>query len=810
MLTNYLNTFLRILMRQKIYSAINVFGLAIGIASTWLIALYIYDELSYDKFHADAERIYRIDTDWMVNGSGTKTGRADGPLADVLKKEIYEVQSTLRIINLPQTTLELDTRIININKSLKVDSNFFSFFSFKWLEGNKATALKGFDKIVLTRSLAKKIFGENIDLRQAVGKLLHYGPDGKTVLVTGVCEDPPKNSHFHFDALVSLGEPSTGALLLYCYTYVKLLTNAHLDRTEKLITQSIYNYYDPFFQKYWSVTRKEFAARGDSHVVYLKALTDIHLHSNTSDEFETNGNISYLIILALIAGFILLLASINFMNLTIARAANRAKEVGVRKTIGALQSKLITQFMAESFFYVVIALCIAGALVSVTIEPFNFLSGKEFNISSLFTPQILIGTLVLVILISVLSGSYPALVISSYKPAYVLKGGFHISSRGVGFRNLLVVFQFVISSSLIIASILVNQQLQHLQSQNPGFDRENVVCFTNAASLNNNWDAFRTEIKSNAAFTEIGRSEKIPSEIIEEEGIHRNKKGSDQIYVANAFFADEGYLDVFKLELVTGRFFSRDIASDSNSVIINESAAQLMGIDNQLAHKEFISSRYKTLEIVGIVKDYNFESLKSSINPLVIYNGEASKALKNMEGGNSRMVIRLSAGEVHNKLKTLEKIWKKYTSAPFDYSFLNERLQSQYVAEEKLSDISVAFTVLSVIIACLGLLGLVTYMASQRTKEIGIRKVMGASVQQVVFLLSKDFVKLIFIAFVIAVPISWYCMNKWLETFAYRINFEIKVAFFAGAIIFFIALLTVSYQSIKAAMGNPVKSLRSE
>jgi putative ABC transport system permease protein len=810
MFLNYLTTFLRILTRQKIYSAINVFGLAIGLAASLLIGVYLFDELSFDKFHQDANRIYRLDTEWVVNGSVTKTGRGDGPLADVLKKEIHDIESTLKIVKLSKTTVELDARIINVDKPVNVDSNFFSFFSFHWLEGDLTTALKGPNKIVLTRSLAQKVFGENVDFRDVVGKILVSGAEGKTMMVSGVCEDPPQNSHLHFDALFSMGEPDTAALSLYCYTYLKLRDNKDVGSTLPLIGKSIDRYYDACFQKYWSVTRKEFFQRGDAHNIFFRPLTDIHLYSDTSDEFEANGNSSYLIILALIAGFILLLAAINFMNLTTARAANRAKEVGIRKTIGAVQGKLIVQFMAESFIYVILALGIAMAIVSAAIGPFNFLSGKNFTIGSFFVSEILIGTLLLTVLIAVLSGSYPAFVLSSFRPAYVLKGGFKVSSQGGGFRNILVVFQFVISSSLIIASILVYQQLQHLQSQNPGFDRENVVCFTNASSLNTNWDAFRNEVKSNSAFTEIGRSEKIPSEIIEEEGIHRNQMGSDKIFVVNAFFADGGYLNVFNLELTAGRFFSRDIASDSTTVIINEAAARLLNVNERLTRKEFVSARGRTLEIVGIVKDYNFESLKSSINPLLIYNGETGSSFARAEGGNSGMVIRLSAGDAHHTLKTLESIWKKYTGAPFDYSFLDERLQSQYEAEEKLSDISIVFTVISVIIACFGLLGLVTYMATQRTKEIGIRKVLGASVQQVVVLLSRDFVRLILIAFVIAIPVSWYSMNQWLNTFAYRIDFSIVVALAAVGIVLVIALLTVSYQSIKAAIGNPVNSLRSE
>jgi putative ABC transport system permease protein len=404
----------------------------------------------------------------------------------------------------------------------------------------------------------------------------------------------------------------------------------------------------------------------------------------------------------------------------------------------------------------------------------------------------------MVVLITVISGSYPAFVLASFTPLHVLKAKNNQGSRKSKARSSMVVFQFTVSACFIMASVMVYKQIEFLQNQSPGFTKENVVCITNALNLDKNLTAFKNEVTSNESFIDAAYCSQIPSEIITASGYR--KKGVEQWSTAHEYFADENYFKTLRLDFAEGRFFSKDFPSDSNAVVLNESAARLLGVPN-LNQKNYVEEAGEPgiFEVIGIVKDFNFESLKSEIRPLVIYYG-----------GQSRMLIRVTPGNFKDKIAHLEEIWKKHTSAPFEYSFLDEKLTAQYESEEKLSRIALVFTVLSIFIACLGLLGLVTYMATQRTKEIGIRKVMGASVNQIVMLLSKDFLRLVIAAIAIAIPISWYGINQWLQTFAYRIDFSFTIAAFAGGVVIAIALLTVSYQSIKAAMGNPVKSLRSE
>lgn len=796
MLQNYLITFARVLLRQKIYSTINVAGLALGIAATLLITLFVVDEIGYDQFHQDADRIYRLESDWVVNGIGPlKVARNGSHTGEALQREIPSIASVMRLQRLPSLPLEYERKVVNIQNLFRADSNFFSFFSFSLIEGNASDALTGPDKIILTEPLARTIFGNQADLPGMIGKTLYISSERYAVTITGIVMEAPANSHFHFDALLSMEDKKTSGLDQYCYTYIKLRDQNDLSTASPLLVKSLRKILAPDFIGAFGVSQEEFFKRGDSNNYYLRPLNDIHLHSNTTDEIEPNGNSTQLLLLSTVAGFILLLACINYMNLATARAANRAKEVGVRKTIGAERKKLVVQFMTESLAYVALATILALGIVSVFIQPFNYLSEKHFSMGDLLAPELAGGILITIIIVSFVSGIYPSFVISSFRPAYVLKGKLGLPGATGNLRNILVIAQFSISTILIAASILIYQQLRYLQNQDPGYDRQNVLCFTNAHALNNNWEAFRNELKHDPAFIEVGRSSRLPSEIIAMEGLRR--KGADQLSAVSSIAADEGYLRCLDLKMIEGRYFSKEHPGDNTTVIINESAAQLFGITD-LSQKEYLVG-FKTKEVIGIVKDFHFESFKTEIKPLVIH-----------QGGLARMIVRVTSGDVRQKIQKLERIWKKHTSVPFEYSFLDERLQAQYAAEERLSKLAIVATLLSIVIACLGLLGLVTYMATLRIKEIGIRKVMGASVHQIVILLSKDFLRLVLLALIIAFPISWYTLSQWLETFAYRIDFNFEIVFMSGFGMILVAFLTLSYQSIKVAMGNPVDSLRSE
>ena len=806
MLTNYLTTFLRILMRQKIYSAINVFGLAIGIAATLLIALYITDELSYDKFHKDADRIYRVgifvrltgvDNPYAVTGYGT---------AETLKREIPSIESFLRITSRSGTALYTDTKSITMDKLIYSDSNFFNFFDFQLLSGDQKNLLKGPNKIVLTESTAHNIFNVNhIDgYKNLIGKIVLVGWNKVAMEVTGVVANPPSNSHFKFNGIVSsetdLRTQSPNHWTPDCYTYIKLSSENSIHQVESSIPAFVNKYYD---LELGSITSfEDFQKRGDNVNLHLMPLLKIHLDSHQLSELEPNGNRSYLYLLAVIGAFILILVCINFINLSTARAVNRAKEVGIRKTVGAIQKKLIGQFLFESILYTLSGFILALAFVSIMIDPFNLLTAKTLSIDKLLEPVFFICMIIMLVVIAGFSGSYPAFILSSFRPSQVLKGRMSVGYMGKDIINSLVIFQFVISTTLIISSCLIYMQLNFMQTKNLGFEKDNVICLTNTLTLENSHELFRNELKSLNIIANASYSTRVISETINGNG-GRRRKGSQEWHTVQAFSSDQDFAQTVGLNILSGRFFSKDFPSDQNGVVINRAAAEILGIRN-LDQVEFIEYTgndgiVASNQVIGIVENFNFEPLRSEVNPLVI----------NL-GGTLRMSIRLTPGDMQQKIKSIETIWKKYTNAPFEYSVLDQNIKAQYKSEETLGKIAIVFTGLSIVIACFGLFGLVTYMASQRTKEIGIRKIMGASVQQIVALLSKDFLRLVFIAFVIAIPISWYGMNEWLKSFAYRIDFSFMVAVIAGCAVVLIALLTVSYQSIKAAMGNPVESLRSE
>ena len=805
MLRNYLTIFMRILMRQKVYSFINIFGLAIGFAASLLIMLYINDELSYDKFHKDADRIYRVGIGVVLKGEQSDFAVTGSPVAEALYNESPGIESHCRFWQKTATPIEYEFRNISDQKLIMADSNFFSFFGFKILEGNGQTALTGPDKVVLSEDMARAIFGtEKKDFETLIGKQILMGPDKTATEVTAICANPPANSHFHFDAVLSSESNLSlkndySFTSLDCYAFIKLKPDADVEIIRGQLRPFLLKYLVPqFVANIIHMDFDDWEKQGERAYFFLTPITSIHLDSHAITEFEQNGDRSYIYMLLCIACFILILACLNFINLTTARASSRAKEVGIRKAIGAVQKKLITQFMGESFIYTCLALLFGLALVAVTLSSFNELTTKNFSLEHLVSRNFIVGISIMVVMITLISGSYPAFILSSFAPLYALNGKNISGGSNSKARSAMVVFQFTVSACFIMASIMVFRQIEFLQNQSTGFNKENIVCITNTVNLESNLTAFKNEIKSHESFIDIAYSSQIPSEIITATGYR--KKGVEQWSAGYEYFVDEDYLNTLNLKMAEGRFFSKDFPSDSSAAIINESAARLFSIPN-LYQKEYVeeAGEPNALEVVGIVKDFNFESLKSEIKPLVI-----------LYGGQSRALIRVTAGNLHDKIVHLEKIWKRHSDAPFEYSLLDEKLNAQYQAEEKLSRIALVFTVLSILIASLGLLGLVTYMASQRTKEIGIRKVLGASVHQIVLLLSKDFLRLVIAAIVIAIPVSWYGISRWLETFAYRIDFNFIVAAAAGALVILIALLTVSYQSIKAAMGNPVKSLRSE
>ncbi len=790
------------MLRQKAYSAINIIGLSIGIAATLIIIVYVVDEFSYDKLHTDANRIYRVGFSGRFQGNEFVAAVTSAPMAEVMQREIPDVAEVVRFGLWRTMPINVGEKAFTEKNVLVADSNFFKFFSFPVVEGNVNSFLKGTNKAVITESVAKRYFGEE----NPVGKILLRGAEKTATEVTGVVKDAPYNSHIPFDIILSgeswnyMTDPQWVSNNLY--TYFKLQPNGNIENVKTQLNIMVEKYMGAQLEQIIGMTFEEFKKQGSHVGLFVQPMLDIHLTSNLHEELTSNGNIQYLYIFGAIAAFIILIACINFMNLSTARSANRAKEVGVRKTIGALRERLIFQFLSESVIYSFLSTLIALAIIGVSLDTFNLLSGKQLSFSIFTDPFIIGGIILFSIIIGLIAGSYPAFYLTAFKPTEVLKGKIRAGFKNSTLRNVLVVVQFIISIALIFGSLVVYRQLKYMQEKNLGFEKENVVDLLHAFSLGNNAQAFKNELLANPAFKGASFSNNLPPNINWNSAYR--KGGSDQDFLLSVYQMDHDHLATMGYEMIEGRFFSREFKSDSAAVILNQTAYDLMGFEN-LDEAEILT--YNTdkptpLKVIGVMKDFNFRSLKENVKPMCILLGQEP---------NYEMAIRLAPGNTQKQIAELEAIFKKYANgAPFEYTFLDQNFDLQFRAEQRLSKIILIFTVLAIGIACLGLFGLAAYTAEQRAKEISIRKVMGASVNQVMVLMSKDFMILVSVAFVIASPLAWYFTNKWLEGFANRITIDVSAILLSGVTAMVIALLTISFQSVKAARENPVKAMRSE
>jgi putative ABC transport system permease protein len=801
MIRNYLKTAMRIMLRQKGYSFINISGLSLGIAASLLIILYVVDELSYDRFHENATSIYRIGFKGRLQGNDFNMATSPAPVAEAMANEIPEVKSVVRFGLWRTSPFSFQDKNFTEQFVLVADSNFFQFFNFKLLAGDPATALKGTNKIVVTQSAAKRYFGDN----DPIGQIILRGSEKTATEVTGVVEDTPPNSHIKYDMILS-GETwdymkDVQWTSNNLYTYFLAQKDADPEKIKLQLNTLVEKNMGAELEKFLGFTFKEFLAQGNDVGLYTQPLLDIHLNSNLSEEITANGNLQYIYIFIAIAIFITLIACINFMNLSTARSANRAKEVGVRKSIGAFRSKLIGQFISESMIYSFISTALAMLLIFILITPFNNLSGKTLTLSLLTDPSLILGIVLFALLVGLIAGSYPAFYLTAFKPSEVLKGKIRSGFKNSKLRNSLVVFQFVISIALILGSLVVYQQLKFMQEKNMGFDKENVVRLLHTWSLDKNGKAFKNELAQHPEFKNASFASNLPPNIMWSNAWR--KGGTEQDYLLTQSRVDYDHLTTMGYTMVEGRFFSRDFLSDSSAVILNETAMKLMNIESY-ENQTILSYNYETprpMKIIGVVKDFNFETLRNTVKPFVFTLGGEP---------NGEMAIRLAAGDKTEQLELLQTIWKKYSSNAFQYSFLDQDFDALFRGEQRMSQIILVFTVLTIFIACLGLFGLATYVGEQRAKEISIRKVMGASMTQVMGLLFKDFTLLILIAFIIAGPLGWYLMNEWLNGFAFHIGVEAWVIFVAGFAALMIAVVTISFQSVKAARENPVKALKNE
>ncbi|CAM4169876.1 ABC transporter permease [Gillisia hiemivivida] len=803
MIKNYIKTGWRNITKNKGIFSINIAGLAIGIASCLLIMLYVSDELSYDRFHEKADRIVRVVFRANVNGEEMKEAVVMAPVAQVLKNDLPEVTQSTRLAKSYNNRIEYNGAYYGQSSLAYVDPNFFEVFTLPIIQGAKTEPLDKPNTVVISKSFAENTFG-NTD---PIGKMLKVTNRDENLLVTGVMEDMPKNSHFHFDLLVStLGyaqAKKTSWMESDFFTFLVLKKGADIDVVESKLPAISEKYMGPQLKEALGMTFTEFTKENEIGL-FLQPLTDIHLHSDFSDSttLEQGGDIKYVYIFSAVAIFMLVIACINFMNLATASASKRAKEVGIRKVLGSNKKQLIYQFLAESFISTFLAAFLAIILVSMSLPIFNQLAGKDLNFQYLLSPEVILAIFSLILIIGFIAGGYPAFYLSSFNPLSALKSKFSGSGKNSGIRSGLVIFQFVISAGLILSTLVVKEQMNFIQNKELGYEKDQLLVVRNSYLLGNNEDNFIDEIKNNPLVENVTHSAFVPAGESDNEvgGIFKNNEFQRRMSFYNV---DENYIPTMGMEVLEGRNFSEDFGAESDKVILNQKAVEILGFKKNPIEKSFQRDTHdglKTMTIIGVIKNFNFKSLHQEIEPLILKY--------NPYGG---IIIRSKVADMSGLIENLNGRWNAYNvKEGFDYSVLDDSYNHTYLKERKMGTILSLFAILTIIVACLGLFGLVTFTAEQRFKEIGIRKVLGSSASQIVALLSKDFLKLVGISFLIAFPLSYYLMNKWLQDFAYRTEIHWWLYLLAAGITIGIAFLTISIKSYKAASVNPIKSLKTE
>ena len=795
MIKNYFTVAFRNLKRNKVFSFINIGGLAIGLAACWLIALYVANETSYDNYHSKSGRIFRIAQHGSWNGGNFDLAVTPPPMAAALKTEYPEIEQTVRLNTEGGGTITYENQRLQVGDMMFADSSVFKVFSYHFLFGNPNEALSKPQTIVLTKTLATKIFG---DASNAAGKTISFG--NYSSLVTGVIDDVPLNSHFTFSALRSMpddiGNTWENSSL---YTYILLKENARVESLQSKMPS--------FFSKYLK------ASVGNAHyTMEMQPLSSIHLHSNLSYEMGTNGNFGYITIFSLVAALILIIASINYTNLSTARASLRVKEIGVRKVSGSRRGQLVLMFLAESVLITAIASVLAVLLLNVSLPWFQHFIGKELAIWHFGIGKTIFFLAGFSLLAGCVSGLYPALFLSGFKLIPSLKGQTGNHKGNFVFRQSLVVFQFVITIGMIAGSFIIWQQLRFVRTASLGFNKDQVIVFHLSRDMRKQIPSIKQEmlqsplIESAATASNPIGNNNIggKSYEIEADGTALRKENNGQ-----SFQVDEDFIPALQITLAAGRNFSTSMLTDKDhAVIVNETLAKDAGWKNPIGKRiQFGLDENKNpivYEVAGVVKDFNIYSLQHKIEPLILQ-------LPAETNDKDNMYVRLSKSNLPAALAYAKSVYKKYNAAdPFEYNFLDQNFARQYQAEQLQGSLLMIFTALAIFIACLGLFGLVTFTAEQRKKEIGIRKVLGGSVSGIVLLLAKDLLRLVLIAIVIATPIAWLAMNKWLQNFQYKISIAWWVFFIAGMLALVIAFLTISFKAIKAAGANPVKSLKTE
>ncbi|MCE7063333.1 ABC transporter permease [Dyadobacter sp. CY343] len=788
MLSNYFKIAWRNMLRQKAYSALNIAGLSIGMACSILILLWVRNELSYDRFHTNADQLFRL----TCNAGDFKAAVSPAGMAAGLQSQMPQIESSVRISKPVTSLFEVGEKKFEEKRVIFADSNFLRVFSFPLVKGDVRTALNNPDALLVTEETARKYYGD----QDPIGKIIRRN-NQENFTIAGVLANTPSNSHLQFDFVIPMSnlarfdndlKTATWGNFNF-YTYFQLNKNVNTsDLGLNALSKQIYK----LFKAHGSEMKVDF---------HLQPLTAIHLHSDLQIDLPGHGNMQYVNIFFVVAIFILVVACINFMNLATARSERRAKEVGLRKVVGAGRYQLIVQFLGESLIFSFLSLLIAIVIVYMLLPVFQMLTEKELAIQ-LLDGKLLLSLVGIAILTGLVSGSYPALFLSGFAPVKVLKGKMRVAGANLLFRNGLVITQFVVAIILLIGTAVVYKQLNFIKNRNLGFDKSNLLYLSMSGELWNKKQALKTALGENALTENFSIISQLPTAItsgtvdLEWEGqVARNE------IVVPSLDVDENFVKVFKTKLLAGRGFSRDFSGDTANYVINERAMQIMGMNAGNAVGKSISFSESKGTIIGVVKDFNFKSLQHAVEPLILR--------LNRWGG--VVIVRTRGGANEATIGKLGEISRQLNPAyPFTYGFLDKDLDNLYRSEQQMGNIFNLFAGLAIFISCLGLYGLSAFMAEQRKKEIGVRKVLGATVSGVVALLSQGFLKLILIAILLATPIAWYAMDRWLADFAYQTTIDWWVFVLAGLIAATIALVTVSFQSIRAALMNPVKSLQGD
>jgi putative ABC transport system permease protein len=803
MIKNYIKIALRNIIKHKGFSAINIAGLAIGIACSILILVFVAHELSYDTFHEKADRTYRLAVRAMIGNTKINQTYSSSETFRRLLEDFPEIEAGVKFLNLGRTPIRLDDKTFFESRFFAADATFFDIFSFPLIQGDPKTALKNPNSMVITKDSALKYFG-TVD---AVGKILRadfsYGPGSVDFEITGVSENVPANSHFHYDLLSSSETfPSfindTGWTSNNFITYVVLKTGT----TQEWFDEQL----KAFTRKHMGGEQFDaWIAKGNSWEYFLQPLTKIHLTSDLNGEFEANGNETYVYIFSVLSIIILLIACINFMNLSTAKSSLRAKEVGMRKVVGSGKSRLVLQFLNESIVLSYIALAIGVILAIVLLPLSDNLIGRPIQIKYFNTLGMIPLLLALGLIVGIISGSYPAFFLSSFKPIAALKGNKTSGKTGSWLRNILVIAQFTISIFLIIGTLVVNQQLKFFQNKKLGFDKEQVLVISNPGSLGDKTIPFKDELRKQPDVINVSGSTTLPGQSFSNFGF--GAEGVDEQFTLNLCICDYNFLDTLKIDMDRGRFFSKEFTTDSHAAVLNEKAVELLGWDDPIGKRINNWSRNRgDFVVIGVIKDYHYESLHQEIRPQALFlsTGYYTRV-------ESFISVRLNTANISETIGRIENAWKTFApQTPFQYSFLDKDYENLYVNEKQTRQLFSIFSFLAIFIACLGLFGLASFIADQKTKEIGIRKVLGASVVKIVKNLNKSFLKWVLIANLVAWPIAWFAMNRWLENFAYRIGLSWWMFVLSAVLAVIIALITVSFQTVKAALKNPIESLRYE